>query len=232
MPIQYALYPNPLTDGSDDQRAVIQNQESRTTEDIINEIVGRGSTVTRAELLAVIEEYEATITKFVANGDRVNTPLVNISSSISGIFANTDDHYDSRRHQIKLNVNPGLRLKEAIEDMTTQKVNARQRRPQVTMVEDHMSGTKNDKITPGGMLKISGSLLKYNPEDIEQGVFLMATDGSETKLGPVIRNKPSTLIITVPDGLPTGNYKLEVRSIIRRTTALRRGRLLTALSVT
>jgi len=225
MSIQYALFPNPLTEGATDQRAVIQNQESRTIEDIIDEIVSRGSTVTRAEVLAVIEEYEAAITKFVANGDRVNTALVQVSSSISGIFSDSDDQYDHKRHQIKLNVNPGLRLKEATEDMTAEKVNARQRRPQVRVVEDHMSETKNDKLTPGGMLKISGSLLKYNPDDSEQGVFLLATDAAETKLGPVIRNKPSTLIIAVPDDLPAGEYKLEVRSILRYTSAIRSARL-------
>ena len=55
MAIQYALFPSSLTSGDKDQRAMVQNRASRTTEDII-------------------EEYKAYIAEFVAKGDCVNTP--------------------------------------------------------------------------------------------------------------------------------------------------------------
>lgn len=231
MTIEYALYPNPLTDGPDDQRAIVQNQESRTTEDVIDEIISRGSTVTRAEALAVIEEYEAIIAKFIADGDRVNTDLMRVSCSISGVFEGTDDQFDSSRHQVNLNFSAGPRLQEATEDTVTEKVRGKQRRPRIRNVEDHGSGTNNSTLTPGDAINITGSMLKHDPNDKQQGVFLLAADGTEIKMDPAIYNKPKTLIVMVPADVPSGEYELEVRSIVRRTATIRRGRFDSSLRV-
>ncbi|MEL7835163.1 DNA-binding domain-containing protein [Fodinibius sp. Rm-B-1B1-1] len=231
MAIQYALFPNPLTSGDEDQRAMVQNRTGRTKEDIIDEIISRGSTITKAEALAVIEEYEACIAKFVAEGDRVNTSLMNISSSIAGVFTDKEDYFDEGRHQININVQAGPRLQKAIAETTTQKVPGRERHPQPKRLKDFTTDSINSELTPGGSAELNGTLLKYDHDDNNQGIFLIASDGTESRVEQVLKNWPSLLLFVVPDNLSTGKYSLEVRSVIRRTTERRRGALSAAITI-
>lgn len=231
MAIQYALFPNPLTPGDEDHRAMVQNRSSRTTEDIINEIISRGSTITKAEALAVIEEYEACIAKFVAEGDRVNTSLMKISSSITGVFTDKEDYFDEGRHQININVQAGPRLQKAIADTATQKVAGRERHPQPNRLKDFTSDSINSELTPGGSAELHGTLLKYDHNDNNQGIFLVASDGTESRVEQVLKNWPSLLLFVVPDNITAGEYSLEVRSVVRRTTELRRGTLSASITI-
>ena len=102
MAIEYALYPNPPTDAPNDHRAVVQNQTSRNLEDIIERMISRGSTVMRSDALSVIEEFEAAVASFISEGDRINTSLCNMGSSVSGNFAGSQDHFDPARHELRL----------------------------------------------------------------------------------------------------------------------------------
>jgi len=47
----------------------------------------------------------------------------------------------------------------------------------------------------------------------------------------VIRNKPSNLLFEVPESLATGDYTLEIRSIVKRTSSIRTGQLGDSLTV-
>jgi hypothetical protein len=210
---------------------MVQNRTSRTTEDVINEIISRGSTITKAEALAVIEEYEACIAKFVAEGDRVNTSLMKISSSIAGIFNGKDDYFDEERHCINVNVQSGPRLQKAIAETSTQKVAGRERYPQPKRLKDFTTGSINGELTPGGSAELHGTLLKYDHNDNNQGIFLVASDGTESRVEQVLKNWPSLLLFVVPDNLSAGEYSLEVRSIVRRTTELRRGTLSASITI-
>lgn len=230
MDIRYALIPNHLTDNSDDQRAVVQ-QSSKTTEDVIDYIIREGSPITRAEVFAVIEEFEASIAKFLAEGYRVNTSLVQISTSIKGVFEGADDRFDPKRHEVKLNINPGKRIRNTTDNISTEKIRGRKRRPKLDYLKDYATGSKNKQLTPGGSAEISGLLLKFDPEDDDQGIYLIAADGTETKVHLVMRNKPSELIFSIPKSLPAGEYTVEVRAIVRHTTSIRKGKLPTPLIV-
>ena len=224
MSIKYALHPNPLTEDDEDHRAVVQGQESRTTNDIVEEIAGGGHSITKEDILAVVEGYERTIAKYIADGDRVNTSIMQISTSIAGVFKGTDDYFDPGRHKVNVNCSPGSRLQEVADNISSQKVKRSQRRPNIAHVKDYESGTINSQLTPGGVVEIYGSLLKHDPEDEKQGVFLVS-DGDEMKAGPLVRNKPSTLMVSLPDNLPAAEYEVEVRANLRRTSSIRRGNI-------
>jgi hypothetical protein len=55
MPIYFALYPNALTEDPDDYYAVVQPAQVRDKEDIADRIIEMGSTVTRADVLSVLQ---------------------------------------------------------------------------------------------------------------------------------------------------------------------------------
>lgn len=213
MSIKYSLIPNHLTDDPEDHMAIVQDQRSRTIDDIIDEIADRGSTVTKADILSVVEEYQAVIAKFLENGDRINTPLFKTSASISGVFTDKTDSFDRSRHYVRLNVNPGSRIGEIAEKLPVEKVSATRVEPVLEFFKDFASDTQ-DTITPGGAAELQGSHLKVDSSDDDQGVFFIASDGTETKVDTIMRNKPANLIFMIPDTLTSGDYEVEVRTII------------------
>ena len=225
MAIKYALYPNHLTSDPEDHLAVVQDQNNRSIEDIIEVMIRSGSTVTKAEALSVIEEYEAAIVQLLSDGDSVNTPLMRITASIPGVFSDKFDNFDPARHYVRLNVNPGARVSDIIEDLEVEKVEASRPKPVPQVFLDIASDTTDESLTPGGAGELKGSRLKIDPAETDQGVFFIAADGTETRADTYIRNKPANLICMIPDGLASGEYKIVVRTMFRDTNDLRAGRL-------
>ena len=99
---------------------------------IAAEMIKRGSSLTAADI-AAYQKLEAEVyADIIANGGNVNTPLINTSFSITGVFTNQTDSFDKARHAIKLNVNAGSALREAASKTTVQKVESASTDPYIT----------------------------------------------------------------------------------------------------
>ena len=229
MPIYYALYENHLTVDPNDYRAVIQNQKSKGQDDIIELMISRGSTLTKAEVLSTLEELAQTIEQLVKEGYPIHMPLFRISFSIKGVFTSEEENFNPSRHSVKINVSPGPRLKQMAGGSTVSRVQASRPRPDPVYLDDLGSKTRNKKLTAGNIAQLKGSRLKFDPADPAQGIFLIAADSSETRVATVSRNKPSQLDFLVPP-LATGTYQVEVRAILHNTKNLRKGKLASELS--
>jgi hypothetical protein len=126
-------------------------------------------------------------------------------------------------------MNPGPRLKKVAEKIETQKVDAEKRAPNPNYFID--AKTSNRTITPGGGATIKGSHLKFDEDDPKQGIFFINTDDRKvTRVDGIMRNMPSELIFQNPDLLP-GNYRLEVRSLLKNAPKISTGRLSEGLKV-
>lgn len=230
MALRYGLVPNHLTDDPNDCMAITTDNDTVGVESIVEQMVGKGSTVTKAEALSVIEEYEYAIADAVQKGNNLNTGLFKIQPSISGVFINEEDGFDAARHAVKLNFNPGKRLIEASAKIDLKKVEIISPQPVLQQFINLKSNTINEDFTPGQVASIRGSLLKFDAEDAQQGIFFIADDGSETKVSNVIKNKPSELLFFVPEGLITGTFDVEVRAIQYNHKKLKKGRLASELT--
>lgn len=93
MALKFALFENHLTSDPGDYMAVVQNLQSKTQEDVIDQMIGRGSTVTKAEALSVLEEYAAAIEQLLKDGYSINTPIFNLSPSVKGVFMGADQAF-------------------------------------------------------------------------------------------------------------------------------------------
>jgi len=102
--------------------------------------------------------------------------------------------------------------------------------PQVTLVEDVVSGTNNKQITPGRSVRIFGNKLALDAQDTEQGVFFISDKNKATRAIEYIELGGKRIYAGVPDGLTPGDYTLQVRT---KTQAgeTRRGQLSTSLVV-
>lgn len=224
MALRYGLVPNHLTDDPNDCMAVTTENDTITSETLVAQMIGKGSTVTKAEALSVIEEFEYAVVKAVKSGNNVNTALFKIYPSVSGVFSNREDGFDNSRHAIKLNLNPGKRLSEAITDMDLKKVEITSPQPIIQKFINLKSNEINETVTPGQVAAIKGSLLKFDHTDAQQGIFFITETGAETRVDNVIKNKPSELMFFVPETLSNGSYYVEVRTLFPKSKRIRTGR--------
>ncbi len=231
MPLKFSLFPNHLTTEPGDYMAVTTDKITVGRKEIIARMIRSGSTVTKAEALSVLEEYSRALEEYLKEGASVVTPLYRIVPSISGVFDDRQEAFSADKHRINLNIHPGLRLREIRNDIQVEKVEGRPAQPVPMDILDVVSGSMNDVLSPGGVGDLRGNDLKYDHEDPQQGIFLVASDGTETRMDTIIRNKPSNLIFMIPESLAAGTYALEVRAILTGITSLRTGSLEAELTV-
>lgn len=229
MPLRYGLVSNHLTDDPDDCMAIATDNDTVSVEMIIEQMVGKGSTVTPAEALSVIEEFEYAVADAIQKGNNVSTNLFKVRPSISGVFINHDDGFDPSRHVVKLNLNPGKRLNEVVNKIELKKVDITSSQPVLQQFVNLKSHVVNETFAAGQIASIKGSLLKFDQSDDQQGIFFIADDGKETRVENVVKNKPSELLFFVPDVLTTGSFQVEVRVIYHNSKTLRKGSLLNEL---
>jgi hypothetical protein len=182
-------------------------------EDVIARMVERDSTVTKADILSVMEDFEKVLESFISEGASVVLPFANYSTSIKGVFEGQDSTFDSAKHQITINVNPGKEINKTLtkQGLTVEKQETVIPQPNLTIFTDFNSGKKNSIITPAGMGQILGHRLKFDPAVDEDGIYFVKDDNTEIKVSVVGQNKPSVLMFMIPSDLTSGDYNPQVR---------------------
>jgi hypothetical protein len=231
MAITYMLVKNHLTSNPTDYMARVAPTSVVDFEALVERMMSGGSTVTRADIYSVLESYYTSVETMVLEGKNINTPLGNFRTAIKGVFDGADDNFDNERHQIVAVVDPGKRLRKAINSkarvMKEEKVITR---PNPLDYYDLNSGNQRNRfLTPDGLGKLLGYHLQFDLSDENQGIFFLREDGFFTRVVIVGENHPKKLLFSVPD-LVAGEYTLEVRAIFGKND-LRTGRLDASLIV-
>ena len=231
MAMKYYLQPNPITPDPNDQSARVMASNVLNFEDIVQEARRRGTTLTETDLRAAGNLIFETIAYALAQGNNVNTPLANFKGSITGVFTNATDSFDPTRHTVKAVISQGTMLSEQMANATLEKV--LQSQPSPTLIEyfDVNSQTANAKLTPGGIGQVVGEELKFDPANAAEGIFLIDTGGTETKIAILATRTEGKLVFSVPTGLAPGNYTLEVRRGYGNAATIRKGALNDALQI-
>ncbi|MBN1995020.1 MAG: DUF4469 domain-containing protein [Anaerolineae bacterium] len=231
MPIHYVLFENHLTAQPDTYKAVAQPIATAGLDEVIERMVEHGSTVTRADILSVLEDYFTAIEEMVLEGLHVNTPSANYNVQLKGVFNGPTDTFDPKRHRLTANTSPGKRLRAMV------RRRARAAKGQAVIPTPHpveyldlVSNRRNSTLTPGGLGQLTGYRLKFEPNDPRQGLFLApAANGPATRVDIIGKNKPGELIFMTPSLAP-GQYTLEVRALFGKSE-VRAGALPVALTV-
>lgn len=232
MAVKYTLFMNYLTTDPDDYMARVASLGVVDEAQIIDDMLGMGTTLDRPDLEGTLRLYHRAIQQRLIGGFQVATPSSRYSLSLRGVFDGSEDSYDPARHQIDVAVNTGGELREFIrKNIDLEKDATREVTPQPKDYIDIASGDeRNSILTPGGMGRLAGVFLKFDPTDEAQGVFFIQ-DGTATRVTQVGRNKPGELLFVVPDSLTAGDYTLEVRTSLSTPDDLKRGRLSHTLTV-
>lgn len=239
MPIKYALFENNLTTDPNDHAAQVQISATIGPDEIADIMAQQGSTTTKADILAVLEDAEQAVVTALKQGNRVHLGgLGDFFPRVVGVFISAADTFDPARHRVDVAVNPGVRVRSEVKaQATVEKVDAVPPEPTLLEYVDLGSGTTNQTITPGNIGTINGSRLQYNTAQADEGIFYLPTGGGAAINVPdanVQKNKPGQLVYLTPPaglGFPPGTYFLEVRARVDGGVQLRTGRLDDTLTV-
>lgn len=211
MAIKYYLQPNPVTPDPNDQSARVLSNKVHDLDSIIREMLKRGSTVTEADVKAVVTVLFEVVTDEVADGNTVNLPLVNIRPAVNGVFSNVSDSFDPSRHIKRATVSQGPALIRKMAAAKVEKVSKPTPTPVLIEFTDINSGNSNSIVTPGGIGQIVGEELKFNPGNADEGIYLIADDNTPTKVAVIASRTEGRLMFSIPPELASGSYRLEVR---------------------
>ena len=205
----YSTTENLLTERLDDLSATCHPASNYDKDAIFNEMMKRGTLLTKTDILAVLNLFEETVAGILADGNTVTTPLFNTSFSISGVFEGAMDTFDPSRHKLNINLTKGTMLRDAEKRVKLEKTTAVAPMPLIQEVKDSISGSYNSKLTPGGVIELRGNTLKIDGDKPECGLWFVFEDGTETKSAVIIENKPSRIIALIPN-LVVGEYNVKI----------------------
>jgi hypothetical protein len=209
MALKYALVENLLTERPDDYSAIAYPLASLDMEAIITRMLQRGTSLTRTDILAVMNGFNETVEEALLQGYTLTLPLFNTSFSISGVFESPLDTFDGNRHKLNINLTKGVKLRNAEKNVKFEKTNTAAPLPQIQEVKDSVSGRVNERLTPGGVVELRGYNLKIEGDNPACGLWFVAANGQETKAATIIENKPSKILAMIP-ALSAGAYQVKV----------------------
>ena len=210
--LKYCLRENLLTPAPDDYMAQAADVRSYTLDEIIDLMMDKGTTLTRADVAATLQVYGEVVSAIIKDGSAVNTPLMNTALSISGVFDGANDSFDKKRHTVNLNITAGTLLRDAAAKVKCEKTEGVSTDPYITEVTDIVTGTANTTLTKGGVVQLVGARLKFDAKDAAQGIFFVPETGVPVRAAVIAENKPARLMAIIPADLAAGTYYIEVRS--------------------
>ncbi len=230
-PIHYTLHESNVMVEPGQCLAHVHPSNTFSLDQLIDRIVKKGSTVCRSDILSVLDDFQDVLADVLMEGASVTTPLANYRPSIQGIFANTTDSFDPNRHQVVVRILPGRFLRRVIRmNSLTVKEEASKYIPNPLQYIDVVSGELNGRLTPGEGARLVGHRLRFDPSNVNQGLFFEAEDGTVTRVERLIKIAPAEVILIAP-ALAAGLYTLQVRADLNGNGEIRTGKLEATLQV-
>lgn len=214
-------------------RAVAKDVTYVGIDDAIEALTRSGSILKHTECFAVIHSFLDYLNEQVAEGNGFLSPYFRLTPGIRGVFKSDKDAYDPRRHRPSVNFRPGKKMQQAMHHMKVRSLDSQLPAPAPSGFQDWKSDAKSRTLTPGHSGVVTGECLKVtDPSDSEQGVFFIHLPTRQRHRAPDIHhNYPKQLLVSVPELLPPGEYRLEVRSAFGTTAQVRTGILAKTLTV-
>ncbi len=200
-------------------------------------IAASGTTVSEADVLAVLHNIGEVVANEVMHGMAVEIPgLGSIHLHANGVMDKdgNDISEKGRRFRMKMTFKKSLRnMVLSPDNLAVALVDFKAQTPVLTRFDDAVSGMVNTQLTPGGMAGIRGKNLRLHLLMADEGVwFIPQGEGDIVRATIFLDNKPSRLTLGIPAELQRGmTYRVEVRTRINRSKKLAVGTLTELLAV-
>ena len=177
-----------------------------------------------AYIATVIKEATRVARKHLQIGERVTIDgLCRLEIAADGSFEHEDDPWNPEKNHLIVNAIPYDAIKLAAKDLVPENT-LKPVSIQLLGAQDETTLEQN-AVIKGHTLLLQGRQLRITTANDEEGVFVIG-DEAEHKL-VVTASTAGTIDATVPDEVPAGVYKLEVRG----RDGNGRGRMLVSASI-
>jgi len=211
MKINYYLRKNHLST-SDENRyvACVQKKEPIYQEDLIKDMLRKNTTVTRQDILVVMDLLKESVMDNLLLGFPIYSDLFKAGISIRGGFSSSYDEIDPAKHQLSVNLNASSDLKKQLlkrAELDTVRYEAPS--PSIREIYDYGSNENSLNFTRGSLIHIRGNHLYVEGQD--STVWLSVAGSNEMISLPNIHKSTKTSILcNLPEDIEAGSYELTV----------------------
>lgn len=189
-----------------------------THERLIEAVAQANTTVTKADVLAVISEYERQFERALEEGFSVESFFVTLSVGAVGSTEQfkpekpKDPRTPRRDHKITLNFKAKPAFLKKVKSTLQYKTERIQGicEPRLVYALD-MAMDESRLFKRDDIIHLRGDFIKIDPNDEEQGVFIVGSGGS-FRIGRYSRCTRNNIDTTIPLNIPEGEYRIEVRT--------------------
>ena len=211
--IKVNLYENLLTEDPNDYSARVISERSLGVTDICKAAVNRAKAPTTPEAMEHnVMLFLGEMAYQLMNGYAVNTGYFTAAAQVRGVFNSAREQFDLKRHSVLFRFNQGDILRKEIPNIAVQVTGMGESGIIISHVVDQKTGSVNDLLTPGGMLKIRGGKLKIADDHPDVGVVFEDEAGNPFRVEQrdIVVNNPAELIVEIPALIPAGRYRLVI----------------------
>ena len=147
----------------------------------------------------------------LADGFSVENDYFSIHPKIGGTFDHADSGVDKEKNRVDFTFRKRQALRDAIGRITVEIEGTAESAAYIAEVQDVAGGTADEKLTPGGVIRILGGHIKIAGDDPACGLFIVnSSDGTAVKVtGNFVENHPSRVSAQLP-ALSAGMYRVRI----------------------
>ena len=211
--ISYYLRKNPLPtiEGNRYMARIDQNKTLRQ-EDIIRLMLGKNTTVTRQDIIVVLDLLKETVKEQILLGNPVITELFKARLGIRGVFESATDEFDGNRHRAALNFcATGEFRKDLLHSAVFEKTHRLFRKPVIEQLYDYETRSVSTEFAGGSVIELIGNWLK--PDRGDPRVYLRL-EGTEELIpvAKILGVSAQRVMCRLPEGLEAGSYRILIVS--------------------
>jgi hypothetical protein len=183
-------------------------------EELIKVMAEANTTLTRQDILGCLDLLEEKAADILRQGFSLDTGIFTARVNLRGAFTGSDDFFDPQRHTLHLRLGASPSFKKRVLRLLkpVRGPNPGQG-PSITHITDYTTGSRNGRLTPGGLAEIKGRGLRYDRDRDDCGFFLAAEKdgpqpGKKYRPASLERLTDRTALIRLPSSLPAGTYNV------------------------
>jgi len=200
---------------------------------LIKRMLEMGSTITQADIVAVITNFEKAVKNICLEGNKITMDgFMQFTPVLAGKFESELDGFDGVRHDVYVTAQISTAFNNEFElAASMEKVSSTERRPSIIGVKDTQTGEINKGITKLNMVSLNGENLKFDTVAADEYLrFVNSADPSTfVKIDKFQKITDKEIVILVPD-ITFANGYFELASKLN-TLTLRVGRNNSILTV-
>lgn len=209
--VSYYLCENPLSTSDENAyMARVKNALTLDQDDLIEVMLGKNTTVTRQDIVVVLDLLKESIKEQVLAGNTLLTDIFKARVSIKGGFTDYSDEFDSDRHKVCVNMNAATEFKKDLAySAKLDRIKENNNAPMLKQVYSYATKSYTTELSAGGLITIKGGYFYSDGE--ETSVYLKKDGvGDIVPITMIHTVSDSNILCNLPNDVEAGDYKLYV----------------------